>query len=120
MKLATVVLAAGEGTRMKSRLSKILHPLVGKPVAQYAVDIALEVGAGETVFVIGKDGDAIRQALGEARVQYVYQPERKGTGHATMQARNPSLRLLPGELFPQQGRRVIPLKESLLEEIDHA
>ena len=55
MKLATVILAAGEGTRMKSNLTKLLHPLAGKPVAQYVVDIAQAVGAEETVFVIGKD-----------------------------------------------------------------
>lgn len=87
MKLATVVLAAGEGTRMKSRLSKLLHPLAGKPIAQYAVDIARAVGAEETVFVIGKDGDSIRQAVGEEGIRYVVQAERRGTGHATMQAR---------------------------------
>jgi bifunctional UDP-N-acetylglucosamine pyrophosphorylase/glucosamine-1-phosphate N-acetyltransferase len=88
VKLTTVVLAAGEGTRMKSRLSKVLHPLAGKPVAQYALDTALEVGAEETVFVIGKDSDEIRHVLGESQVAYVYQTERKGTGHATMQARS--------------------------------
>ncbi len=87
MKLATVVLAAGEGTRMKSRQIKLLHPLAGKPVAQYAVDIARAVGATETVFVIGKDADAVRQVVGTDNVRYVVQAERKGTGHATMQAR---------------------------------
>jgi bifunctional UDP-N-acetylglucosamine pyrophosphorylase/glucosamine-1-phosphate N-acetyltransferase len=45
------------------------------------------VGAGETTFVIGKDGDEIRRALGAERISYAYQAERKGTGHATMQAR---------------------------------
>lgn len=88
MKLATVVLAAGEGTRMKSQLTKILHPLVGKPVAQYALDIAHQVGAKETVFVIGKNGDEIRNTLGEDRIKYAFQAERKGTGHATMQAQS--------------------------------
>lgn len=87
MKLATVVLAAGEGTRMKSRQSKLLHPLAGQPVAQYSVDIARAVGAEETVFVIGKDGDALRQAIGEDGIRYVVQAERRGTGHAAMQAR---------------------------------
>lgn len=87
LKLATVVLAAGEGTRMKSKQTKLLHRLAGKPVAQYAVDIARAVGAEETVFVIGKDGDAVRQAVGETGVRYVVQEERKGTGHAAMQAR---------------------------------
>jgi bifunctional UDP-N-acetylglucosamine pyrophosphorylase/glucosamine-1-phosphate N-acetyltransferase len=87
MKLATIVLAAGEGTRMKSRLTKILHPLAGKPVARYALDTALEVGAEETVFVVGKNSDEIRQTLGQERIGYAYQAERRGTGHATMQAR---------------------------------
>jgi bifunctional UDP-N-acetylglucosamine pyrophosphorylase/glucosamine-1-phosphate N-acetyltransferase len=87
MRLATVVLAAGEGTRIKSRLIKILHPIAGKPMAQYILDTALAVGAEETVFVIGKNSDQVRQVLGEDSVRYVYQAERKGTGHATMQAR---------------------------------
>ncbi len=88
MKLATVVLAAGEGTRIRSRRSKLLHPLAGKPIARYALDIARQVGAEETVFVIGKDGDAIRRVLGDGDVRYAYQYERKGTGHAVMQARS--------------------------------
>jgi len=87
MKLATVVLAAGEGTRMKSRVTKLLHPLAGKPVARYALDIARELGAERTVFVIGKNGDEIRHTLGGQGIEYVYQAERRGTGHAAMQAR---------------------------------
>ncbi|MFL7808041.1 MAG: bifunctional N-acetylglucosamine-1-phosphate uridyltransferase/glucosamine-1-phosphate acetyltransferase [Anaerolineae bacterium] len=87
MELASVVLAAGEGTRMRSDLTKILHPLAGKPIARWVVDTALEIGADETVFVVGKDSAQIRQVLGDNEVQYVYQAERKGTGHAAMQAR---------------------------------
>jgi bifunctional UDP-N-acetylglucosamine pyrophosphorylase/glucosamine-1-phosphate N-acetyltransferase len=87
MQLATVVLAAGEGTRLKSKLSKILHPLAGKAIARHVLETALAVGAEETVFVIGKDGVQIRQALGEQGIRYVYQAERLGTGHAAMQAR---------------------------------
>jgi bifunctional UDP-N-acetylglucosamine pyrophosphorylase/glucosamine-1-phosphate N-acetyltransferase len=88
MTLATVVLAAGEGTRMRSRLSKILHPLAGKAIARHALDTALEIGAEETVFVIGRNSDQIRRVLGDDQVRYVYQTERKGTGHATMQAQS--------------------------------
>lgn len=87
MELASVVLAAGEGTRMVSGLTKILHPLAGKPIARWVLDIALELGAAETVFVVGKDSEGIRQALGDDHIRYVHQAERKGTGHATMQAR---------------------------------
>lgn len=88
MRLATVVLAAGEGTRMKSRRTKLLHRLAGKPMARYALDTALEVGAEETTFVVGKNSDELRRVLGERGISYAYQPERKGTGHATMQARS--------------------------------
>lgn len=87
MELASVVLAAGEGTRMVSETTKILHPLAGKPIARWVLDIALELGAEETVFVIGKDSAQIRQALGSDRIRYVHQAERRGTGHAAMQAR---------------------------------
>jgi bifunctional UDP-N-acetylglucosamine pyrophosphorylase/glucosamine-1-phosphate N-acetyltransferase len=87
MELASVVLAAGEGTRMVSELTKILHPLAGKPIARWVLDIALELGASETVFVVGKDSAQIRQALGDDHIRYVHQAERKGTGHAAMQAR---------------------------------
>ena len=88
MKLATVVLAAGEGTRMRSRVTKILHPLAGKPIARYVLDTALAVGAEETVFVIGKDSEQMRQVLGEDGIRYTFQAERLGTGHAAMQARD--------------------------------
>jgi bifunctional UDP-N-acetylglucosamine pyrophosphorylase/glucosamine-1-phosphate N-acetyltransferase len=87
MRLATVVLAAGEGTRMKSRTSKILHPLAGKPIARYVLDTALAVGAEVTVFVVGRDGEEIKQVLGADQIEYVLQAERRGTGHAAMQAR---------------------------------
>ena len=62
--------------------------VAGKPIARYALDTALEVGAEETVFVIGRNSDEIRETLGEDRIQYAYQTERKGTGHAAMQARS--------------------------------
>jgi bifunctional UDP-N-acetylglucosamine pyrophosphorylase/glucosamine-1-phosphate N-acetyltransferase len=78
MRLATVVL---------SRQIKLLHPIAGRPMGRYILDAALAVGAEETVFVIGRDSDRVRQVLGEDRVRYAYQAERKGPGHATMQAR---------------------------------
>ena len=88
MSLATVVLAASEGTRMRSRLSKILHPLAGKPIARYALDTALAMGADETVFVLGKDSEDIRSVLDDPRSRYAFQAEHRGTGHAAMQARS--------------------------------
>ena len=87
MRLAVLVLAAGESTRLKSRRSKMLHCVAGKPIIRSAFDTALALSADEIVFVVGKNGDQIRQALGEDRVHYVCQAERKGTGHAALQGR---------------------------------
>jgi bifunctional UDP-N-acetylglucosamine pyrophosphorylase/glucosamine-1-phosphate N-acetyltransferase len=72
---------------MKSGTTKLLHPVSGKPMVRYALDTALAVGAEETVFVVGKNSQEIRDVLGEERIGYAYQAERKGTGHATLQAR---------------------------------
>ena len=66
MNLAAVVLSAGLGTRMKSSLPKVLHPLLGKPMVQYVVEALSGLKPVKTVVVIGMQGDGIRDAL-EAR-----------------------------------------------------
>lgn len=81
MSFAAVILAAGRGTRMKSKLAKVLHPLAGKPMIEYAVEAAQHVGVARSVVVIGHQGAQIRALLGE-RVEYAAQPELKGTGDA--------------------------------------
>lgn len=85
--LAVVILAAGEGTRMKSNLSKVLHPLAGRPMVWYSVDTAGQLSADRPVLVVGHGGDAVRRVVGEA-VMYVEQAEQLGTGHAVLQARS--------------------------------
>jgi len=74
-------LAAGQGTRMKSRLSKVLHPVCGKPMLAYALAVAGAASTEKPVVVIGRDGDALRTFLGEAAVCVVQDPP-LGTGHA--------------------------------------
>jgi bifunctional UDP-N-acetylglucosamine pyrophosphorylase/glucosamine-1-phosphate N-acetyltransferase len=80
-----IILAAGKGTRMKSRLPKAAHRVCGKPMARYPVDAARAVGAEQVVVVVGHGAEAARAALGED-VEYVLQAEQRGTGHAVMQA----------------------------------
>lgn len=86
MKLAAVILAAGQGTRMKSKLPKVLHSVVGKPMVHYALDVVSELGAEQTVLVVGLGADEVRRAVGD-RAQFVEQTEQRGTGHAVLQAR---------------------------------
>ncbi len=80
----SVILAAGLGTRMKSDLPKVLHPLGGKPIVSWAVQAAAEaVGRAPTV-VVGPGAEDIRKMVG-SKARFVEQTQRKGTGHATLQ-----------------------------------
>jgi len=85
MKITPVILAAGQGTRMRSSLPKVLHPLLERPMAQYSVQAAQEASGVRPVMVIGHGAHAVRQALGET-VQFVVQDPQLGTGHALQQA----------------------------------
>ncbi|MBC7262495.1 MAG: NTP transferase domain-containing protein, partial [Chloroflexi bacterium] len=85
-KLAVVILAAGQGTRMKSKLPKVLHPIAGQPMVKYVLDAVAALGEEKPVLVVGYGADLVRQALGDA-VTYVLQEQQLGTGHAVLQAR---------------------------------
>ena len=85
MRLSAVILAAGQGTRMKSNLPKVLHPILGKPMAYYALEAAWQVTQSTPVMVIGHAAEQVRQVLGD-RAEYVLQQPQLGTGHAVMQA----------------------------------
>ncbi len=85
--LTAVILAAGQGTRMKSALPKVLHPLAGQPLVYYAIETAMAVTANRPVLVIGHGGEQVQAAVGE-RARYVTQAPQLGTGHAVMQARD--------------------------------
>jgi UDP-N-acetylglucosamine diphosphorylase/glucosamine-1-phosphate N-acetyltransferase len=83
--LTTVILAAGEGKRMRSRTPKVLHPLCGRPLIAYPLRLARTL-ADRVVLVVGPNADGVRAAAG-ADVTIVEQRERLGTGHAVLQAR---------------------------------
>ena len=85
MKVTAVLLAAGQGTRMKSSLPKVLHPVCGKPMLLYALEAARSASTEKPVVVIGKDGETLRNFLGEA-ARCVTQDPPLGTGHALRQA----------------------------------
>lgn len=84
--LSVVILAAGQGTRMRSRLPKVLHHLAGRPLLAHVAGTAIRLGADALHVVYGHGGEAIRDALGELDVGWVEQAEQLGTGHAVAQA----------------------------------
>jgi bifunctional UDP-N-acetylglucosamine pyrophosphorylase/glucosamine-1-phosphate N-acetyltransferase len=85
MKIESVVLAAGLGTRMHSELPKVLHPLGGRPMLLWSVHACRDAGGEWPVIVVGPDAEEVRRAGGEA-CRYAVQAERLGTGHAALQA----------------------------------
>jgi bifunctional UDP-N-acetylglucosamine pyrophosphorylase/glucosamine-1-phosphate N-acetyltransferase len=98
-----VVLAAGEGKRMRSARPKVLHPLAGRPLLLHALAVARSAGVAGTVVVVGRGGDAVRAALaGEAGVRFAEQPEPRGTGDALLAAR-PALPPAAGVLLVLSG-----------------
>ena len=87
MKISTIILAAGQGTRMVSDLPKVLHPLNGKPLILYAVEAAESVGTEKPVVVIGNGAEKVREVVGE-RAIFAVQEKRLGTAHAVLSAEN--------------------------------
>lgn len=85
-KLAAVILAAGQGTRMKSKLAKVLHPVAGKPMIEYAVETAQFAGVEKPVVVVGHQSGQVRALLGD-RVIFAEQSAQLGTGDAVKCAR---------------------------------
>ncbi len=97
MELATVVLAAGKGTRMKSKLPKVLHNICGATMLSYVLDAAHRAGAGRTIVVVGYGADQVACEVA-GRAQIVHQAEQLGTAHALLQAA-PLLNDFSGDLL---------------------
>ncbi|MFN2337487.1 MAG: bifunctional UDP-N-acetylglucosamine diphosphorylase/glucosamine-1-phosphate N-acetyltransferase GlmU, partial [Gammaproteobacteria bacterium] len=81
-----IILAAGQGTRMRSALPKVLHPMGGAPLLQHVIDTARALQADAIHVVYGHGGEQVRATLADAAVQWVEQAEQLGTGHAVAQA----------------------------------
>jgi len=85
---AIAILAAGKGTRLKSRHAKVLHEVGGKPLLAHVIAAATRVGPPENIVaIIGYQAERVRQALSSTGVGFVLQSEQRGTGHAIMEAR---------------------------------
>lgn len=84
--LHIIILAAGQGTRMKSALPKVLHPIAHKPLLAHVLDVAKQLEAESTHVVYGHGGEQVKSALEHYNVKWVLQAEQLGTGHAVEQA----------------------------------
>jgi len=85
--VATIILAAGKGTRMKSEMVKVLHPILGLPMLSYPIAVSLNgIKADKTIVVVGYQADQIREKFKNPEIQFVLQEEQLGTGHAALQA----------------------------------
>ncbi|MBT2684384.1 bifunctional UDP-N-acetylglucosamine diphosphorylase/glucosamine-1-phosphate N-acetyltransferase GlmU [Bacillus sp. ISL-37] len=80
-----IILAAGQGTRMKSKLYKVLHPVCGKPMVQHVIDQVKSLNINEIVTIVGHGAEKVKDQLGEDS-QYALQAEQLGTAHAVQQA----------------------------------
>jgi bifunctional UDP-N-acetylglucosamine pyrophosphorylase/glucosamine-1-phosphate N-acetyltransferase len=83
----TVVLAAGKGKRMSSDLPKVLHRLGGKPMVEYVIDAARQIGSERIILVVGHKWEQAQSLLKHLKVEFVVQKEQLGTGHAVLQTK---------------------------------
>ena len=88
-RFAIAIMAAGKGTRLKSKHPKVLHAIAGKPLLEHVVEAAKRIVPAERIYaIIGHDAERVRQAVQHTGANFVLQPEQHGTGHAMMCARN--------------------------------
>jgi bifunctional UDP-N-acetylglucosamine pyrophosphorylase / glucosamine-1-phosphate N-acetyltransferase len=88
VRVAIAILAAGKGTRLRSKHPKVLHEVGGKPILAHVVSTAKKVALPADIFVIvGHESEQVKQAVSSAGVNFVQQPQQRGTGHALMVAR---------------------------------
>ncbi len=114
--LAAIVLAAGQGTRMKTRRPKVLHEVCGRPLVYYPVRRALDAGADPVVVVVGHEAEevqaAVAAAVAPARVQFAVQGKPLGTAHAVLAARK-ALSGFDGDVLILSGDTPLLTRETL-------
>lgn len=111
--LAVVVLAAGQGTRMKSRRAKVLHEIAGRPMLGHVLAMAEPLAAERLVVVVGRDAEEV-EAVFAGRAEFVLQAEQRGTGHAVSQAL-PALADFAGDVLVLYGDTPLVLSSSLAD-----
>ena len=113
--VCAVVIAAGQGTRMRSDVPKILHPLGGRPMVGHVLEVCRRVSVERTLAVIGYQADRVREALATYPVEFVLQEDQRGTAHAVLQAET-ALQGFDGDLLVLNGD-VPLLSEALIERL---
>jgi len=97
-----VVLAAGKGTRMKSAMPKVLHPVAGRRMLDHVLAAAGSLNPASVIVVVGHEGDRVREAYAGGRARFVAQEPQLGTGHALLQA-EPLLKTATGTVVLLSG-----------------
>ncbi len=113
--LNAIIMAAGQGTRMRSDLVKVLHPLNGLPMLCHILELCRRLGVKRTLVVIGHQAQRVREALAPlaSGVEFVLQAEQRGTAHAVLQA-EPALQAFDGNVLVLSGD--VPLLSDALVE----
>ena len=101
---ASIILAAGKGTRMGSDLPKVLHPVCGRPMLHWVVDAVRAAGSRKILMVVGHGADLVRDSFGDdtSDLEFILQEEQKGTGHAVLVCRE-ALGEFTGDSFVLAG-----------------
>lgn len=85
MPLSIIILAAGQGTRMKSARPKVIHPVAGRPMLQHVVDTSLLLKPEQVIVVVGHQSEQVRKLVNGEGLVFVEQAQQLGTGHAVLQ-----------------------------------
>jgi len=85
MPLSIIILAAGQGTRMKSSRPKVVHPVAGRPMLQHVVDTSLSLKPEQVIVVVGHKSEQVRELVNGEELVFVEQAQQLGTGHAVVQ-----------------------------------
>lgn len=117
-RVAALVLAAGQGTRMNSDLAKVLHRLAGQPLLAHVLHALDRLGVGRVLVVIGHQRDRVRETFAGAEVEWVVQAEQRGTGHAVLMA-GPALEDFQGTLLVVCGDTPLLGADTLHDLLEH-
>jgi len=116
--LAVVIMAAGKGTRMKSDLAKVLHPLLSRPMIDYVLETAQSLQPKKIVLIVGHQAEAVKEKTRYARIEYAMQEVQLGTGHAVMQAEE-ALADFEGNVLVLSGDTPLVTTATLQKLIEH-
>ena len=86
MTVKTIILAAGQGTRMRSALPKVLHKVANRSLLQHVYDTSMQIDNNEIIIIYGHGGELVKETLSDLDAQWIEQQEQLGTGHAVLQA----------------------------------